>query len=68
MFVFRYYKDVGIKFHGIQAQDNPMFNMMPFFKAASEFLDKALKKDGINHLIKYLSHYATNRQQMKKHI
>ena len=42
----RFYRDVGIKYHGMKALDLPTYNMMPHFKAASDFIEKALKKDG----------------------
>ncbi|WAR11398.1 DUS3-like protein [Mya arenaria] len=44
----RFYRDAGIKFHGMKAVDSPTFNMMPFFKAAVDFIDKALKSDGVS--------------------
>ena len=42
----RFYRDVGIKYHGIKALDIPTYNMMPHYKAASDFIEKALKKGG----------------------
>ena len=42
----RFYRGAGIKFHGIKAVDNPTFNMMPFFRDAVDFIDKALKSGG----------------------
>ena len=42
----RFYRDVGIKYHGMKALDIPTYNMIPHFKDASNFIEKALKKEG----------------------
>lgn len=57
----RFYRDVGIKYHGMKALDLPTYNMMPHFKAASDFIEKALKKDGriFIHCYKGVSRSAT---------
>ncbi|KAL4234595.1 Dual specificity protein phosphatase 3 [Mactra antiquata] len=56
-----FYRDVGMKFLGIKALDNTTFNMMPFFKSTSDFIDKALKGGGkiFIHCYKGVSRSAT---------
>ena len=43
----RFYRSIAVKYHGIKALDISTYNMMPHFKDASVFIDKALKKGGI---------------------
>lgn len=56
-----YYRGSSIKYHGIKALDSPTYNMMPHFNAASEFVEKALKKGGkvFVHCYKGVSRSAT---------
>lgn len=41
-----YFKDAGIQYYGIKANDISTFKMAPEFDKAAEFLDKALKDQG----------------------
>ncbi|KAK3085745.1 hypothetical protein FSP39_008099 [Pinctada imbricata] len=41
-----FFKDVGIKFMGIQANDVATYNLMPKFKQAAEFIHNALLEGG----------------------
>lgn len=56
-----FYRSAGIKFMGIKALDLTTFNMMPFFRPAAEFIDKALKGGGkvFVHCFKGVSRSAT---------
>jgi len=41
-----YYRDAGIGFHGIKANDISSYDMTPNFRTAAEFIDQALTADG----------------------
>uniref|UniRef100_A0A3B4WCM7 Dual specificity protein phosphatase n=1 Tax=Seriola lalandi dorsalis TaxID=1841481 RepID=A0A3B4WCM7_SERLL len=42
----RFYSDLGVEYHGVEAADHPEFNIQPFFRPAAQFIDSALQKNG----------------------
>uniref|UniRef100_A0A3B4VP03 Dual specificity protein phosphatase n=1 Tax=Seriola dumerili TaxID=41447 RepID=A0A3B4VP03_SERDU len=42
----RFYSDLGVEYHGVEAADHPQFNIQPFFRPAAQFIDSALQKNG----------------------
>lgn len=42
----QFYSDLEVEYHGVEAADHPEFNLRPFFSAAVQFIDSALKNNG----------------------
>lgn len=42
----RFYSELGVEYHGVEAADHPLFSLEPFFRPAAQFMDDALEKNG----------------------
>ncbi|MEQ2278267.1 hypothetical protein XENORESO_015236 [Xenotaenia resolanae] len=42
----KFYTDIEVVYHGVEAPDHPEFNLHPFFNSAAQFIDSALKENG----------------------
>lgn len=41
------YEDYGIQYYGIAADDEPSFDLSPFFEPTADFIDDAIKGGGV---------------------
>ncbi|KAG7462531.1 hypothetical protein MATL_G00185780 [Megalops atlanticus] len=42
----RFYEDMTIEYHGVEAADHPAFDLSPFFYPTAEFIREALSQKG----------------------
>uniref|UniRef100_A0A665TVJ5 Dual specificity protein phosphatase n=1 Tax=Echeneis naucrates TaxID=173247 RepID=A0A665TVJ5_ECHNA len=42
----QFYRDLDVEHLSVEAADHPEFNIQPFFRPATQFIDTALKKNG----------------------
>lgn len=46
----QFYRDVGLKYHGVPAADRRDFDLAPYFVSAAEFIHEALRQRGLGTL------------------